>query len=475
MENVLLVGFGSKYSFTANRFRLIKERLGIRNSYLVSPHPEDRELLAGEMRAVLRYAKVFAGDYGDYVIDEDPLQDGILDASAKYAMETVYMMQRHGWRYDSFTRCKNLYFRHLKYWDSFLRKKSIDYVFFHSVPHEIFDFVIYQLCKVHGIPMCFGDNLHEYREGETVKRYYTTDYYYSEPTWLDDVYREVKEACADGGEVSLPEDQERLFQGFLKNAKNPATSVNRKGWAGLMEEIRRYYTSSRLRWTNPLRQGYALYQTKQLQKHYNQYAVYPDYSDRYIYVPLHYFPECTTFPQGGGLYGDQILMIDILAHAAGEGTYIYVKEHPTQIIFGRKKEFYDSLAAIPNVKLIRTDTVQYEIIAHSMAVSTLTGTTGYECQYMGKPFLMFGYYITRYAPGTLFVRNVEDCKKALEEIRKGEQGRFTERDIRIYLKFVEGVAIRERTCTDEVFTDYIDRVTEKNRVKPEKESQAHGI
>ncbi len=323
--------------------------------------------------------------------------------------------------------------------------------------------MIYQLCRVRGIPICFGDNLPEYRDGQTVKRYYSTDIYFTEPTWLDDIYREVGECNAGGGEVILPEDQERLFQKFTERAKNPSTSVNRAGKAEMMREIRRYYTSSRLAWTNPLRQRYALFLTGQLRKHYNRYAVYPDFTERYIYVPLHYFPECTSFPQGGGLYGDQILMIDILAHAVEKGVFIYVKEHPTQIIFGRKKEFYDRLAAIPNVKMIRMDTVQYEIIAHSMAVSTLTGTTGYECQYMGKPFLMFGYHISRYAPGTMFVRTVEDCRKAVERIQSGTCRTWTDRDIRIYLQFVERAAIRERTCTDEEFTDYIDRVTSKNR------------
>lgn len=93
-----------------------------------------------------------------------------------------------------------------------------------------------------------------------------------------------------------------------------------------------------------------------------------------------------------------------------------------------------------NVKIIKQNADTYQLISNCIAVSTLTGTTGYEGQFFGKPFIMFGYYIYKYMPGTLHVRTLQECKDAVEFILKGKM-KWENIDIKKFLKFVDTIAV----------------------------------
>ncbi len=456
MNNALFLGFGMTQGFTESRINALKKKLKIDDVFMVAAQDEDeyRKISKG----VLSFNKVIHGDYSEYPISEDALTDESLRLISEYDFEILHMLQRMGRRTERFVIRKNLYLRHLKYWVSFLKNNEIRYCFFHSVPHEGHDYCIYRLCEKMGIRTCMGNSLVEYEETRGEKWYYTEDLEFKS-SWLDRVYEDIGGQCKEGQEVVLGEDQERLFGRLVSISEDSSQCRNRVGKEALIAGLRRsYWSGVRNPIKKPVYYGVARFLTYRLWKKYNAYAVYPDYHDKYIYVPLHYVPECTSVPEGGGMYGDQVLMIDILSQALPKGVCIYVKEHPSQIWSGRDPEFYDRLSQIKNVKLIRTDTSQYEIIDHCIAVSTLTGTAGYECQYFGKPFLMFGHYISRYLPGTIHVRSVEDCRDAVESILDGTMRKWSRRDIRVYLKFVDTIAINEKKCSDEEFVAYMEKV-----------------
>jgi capsule polysaccharide export protein KpsC/LpsZ len=115
----------------------------------------------------------------------------------------------------------------------------------------------------------------------------------------------------------------------------------------------------------------------------------------YVFLALHYQPERATVPLGG-VFGDQTLIVDMLAKTLPKDWKLYVKEHPWQLQpFGwgemqRTQEFYDTIAGYPNVVLVSRDVETSELVSGSKAVATVTGSVGWDALCSGIPVLVFG-------------------------------------------------------------------------------------
>ena len=158
-------------------------------------------------------------------------------------------------------------------------------------------------------------------------------------------------------------------------------------------------------------------------------------SEKFIYFALHYQPELTSSPLGG-LYVNQLLPIKLLSYYLPDDVKIYVKEHPAQTCMGRNTDLYDELLKIPKVILIKQSVSSYTLVKNSIAVSSLTGTVGWEAQFFGKPFIMFGTYLSQCLEGTYKVKTNEECKNAIEEILKGHQC-MTEKNLKLFIKAMD--------------------------------------
>jgi len=140
----------------------------------------------------------------------------------------------------------------------------------------------------------------------------------------------------------------------------------------------------------------------------------------FIYFLLHYQPENTTCPLGG-IFNDQHMAVALLANAIPEGWKIYVKEHPQQYdtalgqygYLGRDKTYYNRLKAIPNVEIIPIDSDHFRLLDNSMAVSTITGTVGWEAITRGKSVIIFGESWYQEAPNVYKVSTSVDCERAV--------------------------------------------------------------
>ncbi|KKS34896.1 MAG: capsular polysaccharide biosynthesis protein [Parcubacteria group bacterium GW2011_GWC2_42_12] len=184
-----------------------------------------------------------------------------------------------------------------------------------------------------------------------------------------------------------------------------------------------------------------------IQKEYRRFCtLQPDFSKKFIYVPLHLQPEMTTSPMGG-VFASQILMIKILAAALPAGWKIYVKEHPVQwMFFGlnyndyRYPGYYQQIAQIKNVKLVPIKTNSFSLIKQAQAVATVTGTAGWEAILRGKPALVFGHAWYNDCAGVFKVDSVESCRSALEKIANGY--RLDDQAVMNYLKCFELASIR---------------------------------
>lgn len=137
---------------------------------------------------------------------------------------------------------------------------------------------------------------------------------------------------------------------------------------------------------------------KRLKETHDQYSSSHSEIDsikNYIYVPLHYQPEATTAPLGG-IFSDQIYMIKHLRTLFPNDVSIVVKEHYSQFsgalkgYMGRDLDYWSALLKIENVYIAPLDYNQKELITNSIAVSTVTGTAGWEAIQFGKYCILFG-------------------------------------------------------------------------------------
>jgi hypothetical protein len=176
-----------------------------------------------------------------------------------------------------------------------------------------------------------------------------------------------------------------------------------------------------------------------------------DLSRPFIYVPLQYQPEVSTSPLGG-VYVNQLLLVELLAKTVPAGWSIYVREHP--FTFDKKGsgeltrdfDFHRRLSAIPNVWLIPLEVSAFDLIDAAKAVATVTGTSGWEAVMRGKPALVFGQAWYGKCEGVFSAADAEDCKAAVNKISAGYK--VDRARVRMFLQALETAGFRGYTIPD---------------------------
>lgn len=159
-----------------------------------------------------------------------------------------------------------------------------------------------------------------------------------------------------------------------------------------------YYKSYK-RITDPL----MFYIRYKLCRHYYNKA---DISKKYVLFPLHYQPEASTCVCAQK-YEKQLFFIDSWAKSLPADTVLYVKEHYA-ILGHREIAFYKELKKYPNVVLIDPWENTRELINNAQAVTTLTGTAGWEAMLLKKPVFVGGNIFFDNAPGVIKVLDIYD-------------------------------------------------------------------
>lgn len=137
---------------------------------------------------------------------------------------------------------------------------------------------------------------------------------------------------------------------------------------------------------------------------YKKYYHKANYSRKYIYFPLHYQPEASTCVCAQK-YEKQLFFIDSWAKSLPADTLLYVKEHYA-ILGHRDPSFYKQLRQYPNVVLIDPYESSFELSKHAIAVTTLTGTAGWEAMLLRKPVFLGGNIFYENAPGIMKVDDI---------------------------------------------------------------------
>ena len=127
-------------------------------------------------------------------------------------------------------------------------------------------------------------------------------------------------------------------------------------------------------------------------------------NESYVYFPLHLQPEMTTDVLGGQ-YADQLFTLENLRKIVPNEITLYVKENPKQTGILRSELFFQRLEKIPNTKFIGRKVPSFDLIKNAIAVSTITGTAGWEALRMGKPVIVFGHTFWNKLPGAFHTSN----------------------------------------------------------------------
>lgn len=146
-------------------------------------------------------------------------------------------------------------------------------------------------------------------------------------------------------------------------------------------------------------------------------TVKPDYKRKYIFFPLHFQPEASTCVCAEK-YEKQLYYIDSLAKSLPGDTVLYVKEH--YVLLGhRDYQFYKELNKYPNVFLIDPWESSRKLIVNAFAVTTLTGTAGFEAMLLRKPVIIGGHAVYENAPGVIKVDDI--FGRYIQEMREWKQ------------------------------------------------------
>ncbi|SFW37006.1 hypothetical protein [Selenomonas ruminantium] len=434
------------------------------------------------------HTKMKEGDYSDYekmMYEAPPVDSQLLRNMSQYENQVFWMMERCD-SADFNTRWEH-YIKHLRFWNHVLDKMNIDIYFSVTTTHEVYDFIIYCLCKIKGIKYISGFAFSYYSRYHLLE-----DIYNPLPTFKNEMMS-LMDACMDKtiDEIILkPEVQEmydfyvgsgdrtpyymklskihfrhEIFNCLYNNFALARMVVNLKIKLCNKRYVRAFWyflyrvnfifgafirlfswSINAYKWFEKKKYSTRIFNEFDVAlEYYNENIDDIDIKKKYIYVALHLQPENTSSPLGGD-YVDQALMIEMLSFFLPKNWLLYVKENPKQAMqdfkydrsLYRSVHFYERIKKCKNVKLVSIQEDTYKLIDNAMAVATLTGTVGLEAITKGIPCLMFGHSYLQYAPNVYTVRTNNDCKRAIENIQqKKSNDTLYYKKIKIYFKALE--------------------------------------
>lgn len=278
-----------------------------------------------------------------------------------------------------------------------IEARGITHVLFMNIPHLGPDMVLYQVAKALGLQTLvisqtfFADSffsMHSIEDfghlnprapkGEPlpIEKGSAPDLFYMSADW---------QKSGERGRIGVTQVL-RCLEFVVR--KRPGKILNLPYMFGLIRRIANVYASLP-KWRDPFAKFF----------HENELAYFEhlgdfegkavDWDAKFVYVPLHNQPEMST-QSLGGLFRDQLLLIEAVARSLPEGWRIYVKDNPRQGTYARGPLFFHRLTRIKGVQLVPLDTSTYELSSRAQLTATVCGTAGWEAIRKGKPVLVFG-------------------------------------------------------------------------------------
>jgi SAM-dependent methyltransferase len=406
-----------------------------------------------------------AEKYAESFIDIDFLKKNALNE-----LLTLKMMDRMDYdRYSFNCMERERHFINLvKHWTACIKLLKPDIVISAVLPHRVYDYVLYLLCKYYNIKyVCFQYSLctervfavpdilsigdifdKDYKNlsGENIRKEdlpyeilsayekVKSDYSIAIPLYMGK-HEELNKKASRITFLAKRYLKHPVSRGFMKKGINATYYKNRKYSVENTHFSMLEYTFKKKR---------TFRYNKFLKKYYASLTSQPDFNVPYIIFFPHYQPEATTSP-GGDIFVNQRLCVETLLKYTPDEYSIYFKEHPNQFMShmeghtSRIKEFYDDLVRSPRVKLMPFEIDSYTLIRSAKAVSTVTGTVGWEAMVQQKPVIVFGIiWYERYS-GVLRVFDEVSASGIKAFI---ENYKFNEQDLLAYLSALAKNTVR---------------------------------
>jgi hypothetical protein len=293
-----------------------------------------------------------------------PLDESLITEMREAEAVFMHMVTRLEYaRVFSYDMRKRMYYTHLRFWNDYLERNHTNLLVSGIMPHEIPDYIIYALCKYKKIPTLM---FHATTITDCASLF--SDWEVSTPE-VRQRFEELQREYA-GKSIDQVPLSGRFLEYFNKQTglqgKTPITFVRPKALQRLTTFTRGHPIAALirlLRWIPSLfsvaawRRRWGKFagrrRLRALQMFYDRTAIVPDLSVKYIYVPLHLQPECSTSPLAGA-FVDQVMAVQLLSATAPSDVLLYVKEHPLQRTRGfacRDRKFYQDILAMTWIRL----------------------------------------------------------------------------------------------------------------------------
>lgn len=370
-----------------------------------------------------------------------PPSAALLEKLAPGEATALLMLDRLTWKGLRVQQLRRVYLDYVAMWNALFEIARPDAVVFHTVPHAAYDYVLYLLCRLHGIGTLIvertsipdrlillddlegrprapaealggGARAQAAAQGKAAGR----DYYdmrnrvFRRPRGRRFSRWDFARLAARGAAsfawqfVKRPLQMRDPMYSSLTILEEPVPSTARFLW--------RYFLATLF--------------VNRLRVYYESHTIEPDLAADYVYFPLHHQPERSSLPMGLH-YSDLLLALGTLVAALPTGWRVYVKEHPRQFLDNnirsrqaRDRGFYERLLQHERVCLISPHVPPEELVARSRCTATVAGTAGWEAVQQGVPAIVFGTPWYRHCPGVELVASVADCAAAFRRIQSGE-------------------------------------------------------
>ncbi|PIR54286.1 hypothetical protein COU75_01630 [Candidatus Peregrinibacteria bacterium CG10_big_fil_rev_8_21_14_0_10_42_8] len=373
-----------------------------------------------------------------------PLDEELIENMRHSESVFMDMIRRYSPEEIPYEERKRQYFMHLRYWNHILITENIDLFMCSHIPHQNYDIVLYDLCKLQGIPTLL------------LERCYLVDHFFMTESWQESAkelaprIQELQKKYNKSTLVPLSERMEHYIK--TQTGKKPTpwflhlggkqTHLKKKsfirkwtriGIRMILHKPQQFFSYIRRPefWKRKIHDHQTI-------KMYNDNAVSPDPEASYIYFALQTEPEMSLCPMSGA-YADQQITVELLASYIPKGILIYIKEHPEQGEWYRSKTYYQHLLSIPSVRLIKRDVSTFALMDNAKAVITGTGSVSIEGLLRQIPVIMMGHRFNMYAPDVHTIHSAQDMKNAIHSIFV-EEKKPSMKNTRIFLKAVEELA-----------------------------------
>lgn len=318
-----------------------------------------------------------------------------------------------------------LFYRYVGHFYNILKKENIDSVVFFGTPHGPWSIALFGLAKAIDLKVVYSDwvglspalttietDIHVRRPCSAEEAKLGTMANGDESARIHDIVtRSVNADFVWNGAEHL-----NLPRVFLRKI---ASLILRKPFDDyIAPEFFLNARSKRIRYIVPLIRYF--FGVRRALQFYDRNATEELPEENSLVLFLHQQPEASTMPNGG-LFADQLLLLDLILAALPEGMKVYVKEHPymfeapAQERHERSVEFYAHMLKDPRVRFVEKTVNSNVLVRRARFVASICGSVSWEAMRSGKPAIIFGWAWYAACKSCFSVDSVDSLKAAFRD------------------------------------------------------------